>query len=173
MVISSFKSTKKFPAINYKTIGGKTITNEIFKEKKTLAVLAHLGCPPAMMLLKDLEGLSNPGFQILVFLENSRQQILDFNAEEVNTWSIVRNHFRLQPLTGSIIAECETTRNKEKSGSDIMIGSECRKLSKKLKTKDSPTLVLVKENGEISHILNGYFGDKERETRLEKLLKLQ
>lgn len=166
--LTSYTKTKTFPAINYKTIEGKTINNDFFKEKKTLVIMAHLGCPPAMMLFRDLETLTTDKFQVLIILENTKEQINNFNALVKNDWSGIRNHFKLKPIMNNVIAECETSSIK-KSGEDLIIGTQCRKLSRKIKTKSSPTLVFVNETGEISKVIKGYFGDKDQSDRLRKL----
>ncbi len=171
-VLTSFTKTKEFPAINYQTIDGKTITNDFLKGKRTIFILAHLGCPPAMLLLKDLQTLTTYKFQTIVVLENTSQQVIDFNSVEKNDWSSIRHHFDLEPITINIVAECENSNIKHSDG-NIILESQCRKLSKKIKTKDSPTLVFVDEKGEITNIIKGYFGDKERDERVRKLMDVQ
>ncbi len=170
-VLTSFTKTKEFPAINYQTIDGKMITNSFFNGKRTLVIMAHLGCPPAMLLIKDLQTLTTEKFQTIIILENTNQQIKDFNSDEKNDWSSIRQYFHLEPITINIVAECENSSTKSGDGNTI-IDSQCRKLAKKIKTKDSPTLVFVDEKGTITNIIKGYFGDKERDERLGKLLEV-
>ncbi len=171
-VLTSFTKTKEFPTINYQTIDGKIITNSFFKGKRTLVIMAHLGCPPAMLLLKDLQTLTTEKFQIIIILENTTQQVKDFNSVEKNDWSSIRQYFYLEPITINIVAECENSNIKYSDG-NIIIDTQCRKLAKKIKTKDSPTLVFVDEKGKITNIIKGYFGDKERGERLRKLMEVQ
>jgi len=171
-VLTSFTKTKEFPVINYQTIDGKTITNSFLKGKRTLVIIAHLGCPPAMLLLKDLQTLTTEKFQTIIILENTTQQVKDFNSVEKNDWSGIRQYFKLEPITINIVAECEYSNTKS-SGGNIIVESQCRKLAKKFKTKDSPTMVFVDEKGKITNIIKGYFGDKERDERLRKLMEVQ
>jgi thioredoxin-related protein len=137
-----------------------------------MVIMAHLGCPAAMLLFKDLETLKTDQLQILIILEDSRQQVLDFNSTDKNLWSDVRNYFKLNPVEQVIIAECEASKIKH-SGNDIRIETQCRKLAKKIKTKDSPTLVKVNEKGEITTIIKGYFGDQEQSERLRKFMEIK
>src|SRR5688500_9945770 len=81
---------KPFPEINYTTNQGSTFTNDDFKGKKTVVLLFHLGCPPAMGLLKDIEMMkaqSDDQTQIIGIVENTPEQIKQFNAEDKNEWS--------------------------------------------------------------------------------------
>jgi hypothetical protein len=52
----------------------------------------------------------------------------------------------------------------------MVAGSECRKLSKKIRTKDSPTLVFVNEKREMVKIQKGYSGAAEKQQRMKVLL---
>src|SRR5688572_32726422 len=56
LLFSSFDTKpKKFPEISYVTTTGQSFTNNDFKGKNTIVVLFHLGCPPAMSVLRDIE----------------------------------------------------------------------------------------------------------------------
>lgn len=167
--LTSFNYKREFPTINYQTIDGKNITNDFFKGKKTIVILGHLGCPAAMLLLEDLNSFEPEPFQILIFLENTHEQVMDFNSSEKNNWSSLRNYFKVQPITQNVIAECET-ENIERIGDDIIVGQQCRGLSKKIKTKTSPTIVYVDETGSIYKKLKGYYGDMNQIDRVKKLL---
>jgi len=151
-LLTAFTKPKVFPIINYKTINGTSVTNEFFNEQKSIVILAHLGCPAAMLLSKDLEFMEAKNIQMLMILENTLQQINDFNSPEKNDWSGLRNYYEMKPLTGNIIAECNTSNIRKKDG-NVIIGTQCRKLSKKINTKDSPTLIYVDEKGSITKII--------------------
>ena len=157
---------KKFPEINYTTNQGTTFSNADFAGKKTIVVLFHLGCPPAMDLLKDLESLpENENIQIVGILENSPNQIKAFNSKEENEFSSIRRSYQLNPVHIPLIGECDSravAKNKTTSG------VQCRMLAKKIKTKVSPTLVYVNTDGSIKKIRKGYISS---ETPLEERLK--
>jgi thioredoxin-related protein len=168
-LLSSFKNTKRFPEITEPCTDGRIIQADFFEGKRTLVIMAHLGCPPAMQLLKDLQSDSSLKFQTLLVLENSLQQVNDFNALDKNDWSGIRNHFGLMPMAMTTIAECKETTQKSKNN-NMVAGSECRKLSKKIRTKDSPTLVFVNEKREMVKIQKGYSGAAEKQQRMKVLL---
>lgn len=171
--LTSFAPNRSFPKLDHQTISGEKITNDFFQGKKTLVVSAHLGCPPAMILFKDLDAfVQNTGFQVLVILENTHQQVIDYNASEENSWSDLRKMFKLEPLAYPTIAECET-ENITMDGDNMIVDIQCRKLSKKLWTRSSPTLVFVDESGKIYHKFKGYYAFPEQEKRLEKLMEMR
>lgn len=168
LVLSSFKANKQFPLISEPSTDGRRIGPDFFEGKRTLVIMAHLGCPPAMQLLQDLQTDSLQKFQVLLVLENTLEQVNDFNDTEKNDWSVVRNHFGVRPLAMTSIAECEATKQKSNKR-DLVAGSECRKLSRKIKTKDSPTLVFVNEKREMIKIQKGYSGSSVRQQRMKVL----
>jgi len=149
---------KSFPKLNHKTIDGRIITNKYFAKSETIVIHFHLDCPPAMILLKDLEKLDKKeldNYQFLLILENTKKQVQDFYSEENNIWSTLRTQYKLSKTNFDIIAECSKDRTKTKNG-DIVITSQCRKFSRKLKTKSSPTIFRVNQNGKIEKKQKGY-----------------
>lgn len=160
---------KKFPEINYYTLDGKHITNSFFNGKKTIVIMGHLGCPSAMLLLKDIETLNVDSVQTLTVLENTMAQVVDFNASDKNPWSSLRTHFRMNPITKNIIAEC-VKENVKKHGDNIIIGAQCSKLSRKIRTKSSPTMIFVDGTGNIYKKIEGYYDHKEQNHRIRTLL---
>jgi len=153
---------KKFPEINYRTSEGKEFTNKDFLGKETVVVLFHLGCPPAMALLKDLETI-NPGTgeypQIIGIAENTPAQIKAFNSDGDNDWADLRKSHQLKPVAIPLIGECDPgslESENEMEGS----GVQCRNLAKKIKTSSSPTLVYVNGQGNIITVKKGYVSDE-------------
>jgi hypothetical protein len=159
LISGSSKIEKKFPQLNHQTIDGKIITNEYFSKSKTIVIHFHLACPPAMTLLKDIENLSTDEFknyQFLFLLENTEDQVEKFYSDEKNIWSTIRKQYKLSNTNFDVIAECNKDRVKNKDGK-IIITSQCRKLSRKLRTKSSPTIFRVNRSGIIEKKQKGYF----------------
>ncbi|MFK7946603.1 MAG: hypothetical protein AB8G11_03350 [Saprospiraceae bacterium] len=150
---------KKFPELEHYTVDRKLITNDYFKEnEKTLVVHGFIGCEAAMKVLQDLQQFEKQRKkipQVLLIFENSLIQFNSFNDTIQRPLSDLRKFYDLNPITFDVIVECETTKVHSKNGT-IEIGSECRKLGKKLKTKSSPTLLLVNADGEITKKIKGY-----------------
>jgi hypothetical protein len=61
---------------------------------------------------------------------------------------MTRKYFRLIPLDGSVVAECSNEYIRYKGNAKV-IDSQCRKLSKKLRTKSSPSVYIVDLHGMI------------------------
>lgn len=84
------KKLRVFPPFKVATIANDTLNNAYFKNKKTIVILAHLGCAPAMVLLKDIQKRSDLfDYQHLIILENTKKQIEEFNADSASIWNIV------------------------------------------------------------------------------------
>lgn len=165
----SFK-TKKFPDFEYLSIHSEKINNSIFKNKKSVVVIGHIGCPPFMKLIKDCqESKVDDSFQMIFILENTNSQINDFNSNEVNNWSQTRKVFGLKPLDGIVIGECSND-NLKYDGKKLIISSQCRKLSKKLHTKSSPSIYSVNDQGLITNKIKGYLIGLSSDERLEIVL---
>jgi peroxiredoxin len=164
---------KKFPKFSYVSLNNKTIENTIFKGKKTIVVLFHIGCPPAFTLLTDLETLKKKldsnNIQVIGIVQNTRDQLTKFNSTEQNDWSDLRKEMKMNVINIELLPECEIEKSDIKKG-DVF--EECRKLSKKLKTEASPTLVIVNENGRMLFEHKGYFiGNTAESERMEVLLE--
>jgi thioredoxin-related protein len=166
---STFKR-KDFPLISYTTNQGETFSNENFKDKKTIVVLFHIGCPAAMMLLKDLESVpADKNLQIVGILENTPEQIRQFNDTAKTTWSSIRKHFKIMPVKIPLIAECDTENIEITKSGNTLIKSQCSILSKKLKAKASPAIFYVDEAGKIIKKKIGYLGTDDLAQRLNYL----
>lgn len=165
---------KSFPKLNHYTVDGKLIINDYFNEnEKTLVIHGFIGCQPTMNVLKDLQTLENRDTslpKILVIFENSINQFHNFNDTIVTPLSKLREHYELKPITFDVIAECGISKVSSKS-IDFEIGSECRKLGRKLRTKSSPTLFLVDSNGKIIKKFKGYFSKPNPNRLLDFLNK--
>jgi thioredoxin-related protein len=168
-VFCSFIKPKQFPIFNYQTIKGKEINNNYFKVKKTIVIMAHLGCPPAMLLFKDLEDIDTTQYQFLLVLENTKMQLQEFNADEKNMWSKLRKYFELKPIMMDAIAECDVP-NLKYDGNDVIVAGQCRKLAKKLKSYSSPMIIYVNQNGEIMKKIDGYSSSNDKSSRVKLLL---
>ncbi len=167
---STYKQ-KEFPSISYTTNQGINFSNENFKGKKTIVVLFHIGCPAAMMLLKDLEFVpADKNLQIVGILENTPEQIRQFNDTAKTTWSSIRKHFKIMPVKIPLIGECDTENIEITKSGNTLIKSQCRVLSKKLKAKASPAIFYVDGAGKIIKKKIGYLGIDDLEKRLSFLL---
>lgn len=164
---------KKFPAINYVTTEGKNFTNENFKGKNTVVVLFHLGCPPAMALLKDIETTDfqqNGPVEFIGILENTPGQIREFNDTKDNDWSSIRENFQLNPVRIPLIGECESEKVNTDDPGNTVIGMQCRNLADKIKTRYSPTIVFVNSKGDIVKIKRGHPGKSRLQQDIDKYL---
>jgi hypothetical protein len=124
-----------------------------------------------VQLLKDLqESDLDSSHQTLIFLENTVEQVNSFNSLNVNDWSETRKYFNLLPLEGFVVAECSKEIVKTKGNSKI-ISTQYRKLSKKLRTKSSPSSYLIDEKGVIVKAQKWYYAGMDADTRLSLLLK--
>lgn len=175
-LVNSCKS-RIFPEFNKLDINGNHISTNNFKGQNTLVIVGHLGCPAFMQLLDDFQSFRiDSTFQVIVFLENTPQQLIEFNSDEINSWSSTRKHFKLSPIDGIIIPECSSENILVKNGQHIIL-SQCRKIARKLRTKSSPTSYLVKPDGKIHNSMVGYYlgaGAKERlENYFAKLGNMQ
>lgn len=172
LVFCSFSAKKKFPVFSYESIDGTKITNDYFVGKTTLVIMGHLGCPGLMYAINDIEGWDNNGqFQTLLILENTPSQVQQFNSDSKSDWNDIRTFFKTQPLKGVVISECETENISTDKDGNTIIGLQCRKLSKKIHTKSSPTFVLVDGDGTIKSKISGYSDSKDIEVRRRSLLK--
>ena len=165
------KKIRVFPPFKVATIANDTLNNAYFKNKKTIVILAHLGCAPAMVLLRDIQKRSDLfDYQHLIVLENTKKQIEEFNADSASIWNETRLHYGLLPIQENVVAECPKETVKFVNGV-AMIGSQCRKMSKDLRTKSSPTIYIVNEMGMIERKVEGYPIDNTLEVRVKSLLK--
>lgn len=167
IILFSSAKPRKFPEFSNIDFNGNKVSNINFAGKTTIVVMGHLGCPAFMQLLSDFQtNAIDTSFQLIVFLENTHFQLIEFNSEQESLWAITRKHFKLNPLEGIFIPECINDKTVNKNGQYI-IQSQCRKLSRRLRTKTSPTSYLVKPDGLIHAKFEGYFMGKGATERLE------
>ncbi len=148
---SSFCRTRSFPEFQLTDYGGQEISNAYFKNKKTIVIMGHLECPAMMYALKDYEAFSQQdesGIQILAILENTKDHIDQFYGDSSTFRGLFRAIFKIDSLNFPIITECETEKVKYKNGV-LQVKNHCRKLSRKIRTRTTPTILLVDEEGKI------------------------
>ena len=159
-----------FPSFDYVSSNSIRITNEVFKTKNSIVVLGHIGCPAFMQFIKDTQETNvMEQYQLIYLLENTNDQISQFNSNEENPWSTTRKYFELMPLKDIVVGEC-SSENIKTDDKDIVIEKQCRKISKKLKTKYSPSFYFVNTKGEIIKSFKGYFYGLTSQDRLSKLI---
>ncbi len=153
--ISSCVVNRSFPKFVYISSDGKRISNEFFKHKKTIVLTGHLTCPGMFYALKDFETLDTSNFQLLVILENTPQHIQKFNGKD-SVWSEIRQAFKMKPIHGNILCECDKENIKYKRNK-VIIGKHCWKISRKLFTLNSPNIYYVNTFGKIYKHVSGYW----------------
>ena len=170
LITSFIQKPRKFPEINYVTNKGTSFSNEDFQGKNTIVLLFHLGCPYALNMLKDIETAKlgkNDSIQIIGIVENTPEQIKQFNSSQNNLWSDTRKSFNLEPIEIPLIGEC-ASKNLSNKNVNMHVGSHCEDLSKKIKTRYSPTVVFVDHNGNIAKVKKGYIS---KEAPLEERIE--
>ena len=106
---------------------------------------------------------------MIFIIENTNSQIIEFNSNEVNNWSNTRKVFGLKPLDGIVIGECSND-NLKYDGKNLIVSSQCRRISKKLHTKSSPSIYSVNDQGLITKKTKGYLIGLSSNERLEYIL---
>jgi hypothetical protein len=143
-----FASMKQFPEFNSKSYGGRQFSEKNLKGKKTIVVMGHIECLPLVLILKDLDSLcqriDTSKVQVLAILENTNSHIDQFYGDTSNIWGKIRYQFGVDTLRFPIIAECHSEKVKTRKG-QVKIGNHCRKLSRKVRTRSSPTVLLINE----------------------------
>ena len=164
VLVSGFTNKpKKFPEISYVTNQGQNFTNTDFIGKNTIVVLFHLGCPPAMSVLRDIQVnklAQKNDIQIVGIVENTPQQIKDFNSSADNAWSEVRKQYNLEPVQIPLMGECSPSDERVDKDGTVIMGAQCDKVAKKIRTRYSPTLVYVNKEGNIVKVSKGYSGEE-------------
>src|SRR5690554_3610328 len=174
MLLLSFALPKNFPAIDGQTIAGENIDATYFAGKKTIVINMFLGCHGASKAIRDIQAIQDSipeNIQILFIIENTPDQVREFNADEENNWSEIRKSRKLNPITQDIVAECETPNARIDENGNMRVGTQCEKLSKELKIKWSPTFFFVNEKGKIKKTERGYRGLQTPEGMWKKLIK--
>lgn len=168
----SFALPKNFPTLAEQTLSGKTIDAAYFANKKTIVIHMFLGCPGATAGVRDIQAIQDSipdNIQVLFVLENTPNQVREFNSDENNDWSDIRKTQRMRPIIQDIVAECESPNVRIDEDGNMRIGQQCNKLSKELKIKYSPTFFFVNGDGKITKRQNGYRGKQTPEGMWRKL----
>jgi hypothetical protein len=162
---------RSFPEFNFINLQHETIDNGAFKDRTTLVVLFHLGCYPAMVLLKDLEYFkkANPDINIMCMTENTPTQLDQFYGDTNSYCYGLAQQFSLDTTSLNIIAVCDGNDKILTSQGDTVIQRQCQTMSNMLRTKSSPTLVLVEDNGKILKFERGYWIHPDWKVRLKHL----
>ena len=161
---------KKFPNFEYTTISSEIVNNKVFNNNRSVVIIGHIGCPPLMQFIKDTqESKVDDSFQLIYILENTNNQIIDFNSDEMNLWAETRRAFGIKPLDQILIGECRNEKLKYQ-GDNIIVASQCRNLSRKLNTRSSPSFYFIDENGLIQKTKKGYLSGLNADERLEIVL---
>lgn len=168
--LSSNLWAKNFPKFKLKDIDNNIWTEDSLLGKKSIIVLFHLGCPGAMSLLNDLDSLKNdnPELQVFAFAENTQEQLKLFFGNEKNDWTTIREYFKTkEKLNYPILAECEEPY---KENGEVVITTQCRVISKQVHSKNSPTILLIDDQGEIlKNYKKGYIAFSPIENRMNWL----
>ncbi|MFT5725181.1 MAG: hypothetical protein ACI9JN_002305 [Bacteroidia bacterium] len=170
LILGNQQFSRQFPSFELQTSTGDTLTNDFFLGKTTIVCMGHIECFPALILMNDLDSLSKSfdtsQYQILCILENTQEHIDLFYHDSISThWRSMRSMLNIDTLHYPLIPECQT-QNLVVSGTDTLIGKHCRVLSKKVRTKDSPTILLVDEKGNIKFKDKGYIALASKEERM-------
>lgn len=172
VLLFSFALSKKFPILTDQTLGGKTIDAAYFANKKTIVIHMFLGCPGATKAIRDIQAIQDSipdNIQVLFVLENTPEQVKEYNSEEENNWSKRRKSQRIQPIIQDIVAECDTSNVRIDEAGNMRVGKQCDNLSKEMKIKYSPTFFFVNGDGKIIKRQNGYRGSQTPEGMWKKL----
>lgn len=175
---SGFPFNRKFPKFSYKDQFGNMITEENLLGKKTILMHFHLGCPAAAAAVTDLNRLYDEidpdKYQIMGILENTPGQVQDFFSKDTSLWTGFKAQLPPQKApTFSLLSECESENYVYgKNGEISQIGVHCRKLSKKLRTRISPSIYWINEKGFIIHRFRAYYFPVPEETFPERKAEL-
>lgn len=160
MLLSTFCNAQQFPNISTSTLEGKEFVSTMLQGKTTVVILLHLGCPPAMNLIRDVQEATRKKIElpeIIWIFENNKEQLAEFNKDGDLIWSRMRYHFQLSPLNENVIPYC-TNKSEIKTNEEgvKIIGSQCDELSKKLDAAYCPTIFFVNPSGQIIKKTIGY-----------------
>ncbi len=170
ILLSSMKSEKKFPKFNLPTYNGGMMTEKVFEGKTSLVVLYSLGCPPAMVLMKDLDSLNKTldtsKYQIIGVLENTQQQLYDFFTDTASVFGGLNKYWKIDEVSYPLVVVCKKDRTKY-SEDKVQIRSNCRKISIKVWSWSTPTLMVVNSAGRITKRTTGHLVSNSTEKRLK------
>jgi hypothetical protein len=141
---------KKFPAFSYITIKGDTITDQALLNKSSIIVMGHITCPGMLFLLKDFQKAALDTFQVILFLENTKEQALSFNSDDTsNIWAGQRSFFKISHINFPVVTFCGKEKIKKKRNGTVSIKIQCNKLKFKYRALNTPTIYAVNNEGKI------------------------
>jgi hypothetical protein len=154
---------KLFPKFSYVTIQGDTISNKTLLNKSTIIIVGHISCPGMLFLLRDLQKSSPDSIQTILLLENTKAQILAFNANDTNDiWGGLRQMFKIAPLSFSTVTFCDKQKLERKKDGTVKIKNQCNKLKVKYAAFEVPKIYAINNNGQIITKQTGwYFNTKD------------
>ena len=160
--LGMFPFSRPFPKFQYTDQYGNTISEEVFTGKKTVVIHCHLGCQAAMNALIDLNRflaeLDSSKRQIVGIFENTPWQVSDFFSPDTTLWTGFKKYFPgLEKPVFSMLAECGKEILEENADGDTVISIQCRKVSRKLATRISPSIYWVNEKGNIEKRMRYYY----------------
>ena len=113
---------KRFPKFNYVTIQGDSISNKTLLNKSTIIIVGHISCPGMLFLLRDLQKFSPDSIQTILLLENTKEQIFAFNANDTNDiWGGMRQMFKVAPINFSTVTFCDKPKLEKKKNGTVVI----------------------------------------------------
>lgn len=127
---------RKFPNIDLKTVSGKHITNEYFKDKKTLIIIGASYCENCQDVSKAINGLYNNDIQLLYIYPKDNLADMIKYYEKINI---------ALPNDKLIIGSQNTTMS----------------ITKDLSVKAVPLLLYVDGNGKISYV---HLGNSDKDS---------
>lgn len=156
----SFDRLKTFPKFSIQSYEGKLYTQEDLKGKLTLINFYHLGCPPAMVLMNDLDSLQQiidtSKVQIIGLLENTNDHINQFYNDTSSIWNLLKKTFKIKPVSYPLLAACDREKVKIDKEGTVVLGKHCWEFSRKIWTLSTPTILLIDKEGRIVKKHKGY-----------------
>lgn len=164
-----------FPKFTYETVQGDTISNKTLLNKSTLIIVGHISCPGMLFLLKDIQNTSIDTIQTILFLENTKEQIQSFNANDTTEiWGGLRHMFKLQPLNFITVTFCDRQKLGRKKDGTVVIKSQCNTLKVKYGAFEVPKVYAINNNGQIISKQTGwYYNTTDPQSAILNLFKLK
>lgn len=158
LIAMTVSAQKRFPKFTYTTIQGDTITNTIYYQKSSIVIVGHISCPGMLYLLRDIQKASLDTIQVILLLENTKEQALAFNSNDTNDiWGVQRHAFRIPVLNFPIVTFCRRPRIGKRSNGTIMIKNQCNKLKIKYHALEVPKIYAVNNQGRIIKTHTGWY----------------
>jgi hypothetical protein len=148
----------QFPKFTYQSVYGDTISNKTLLNKSTLIVVGHLSCPGMLFLLKDIQKVNIDTIQVILLLENTKEQVLAFNLNDTNDiWGLQRLSFRIKPIEFPTVTFCDKEKLGKKQDGSVIIKSQCNKLKIKYGAFEIPKIYAINNYGQIISKQTGWY----------------